>query len=136
MDPFPAYDPLFESPWLKWAQAIIHAQTLERELASWQGTGGNPVISYRAEYQPHRHGFAIIVEELEPIPVRWQLLLGDIAVNYRAALDHLAWALVSRGRTPPDRLTAAQASAVYFPISYSRSQFNAEIRKPPKCSSL
>lgn len=38
-------------------------------------------------------------------------MLGDIANDYRSAIDHLAWALVSRGRTPPALLTDDQFSS-------------------------
>jgi hypothetical protein len=87
-----AYDPLFESAWLKWGQAIVHSQTLKRDIETRADDGNaDPVGAFRTEYQPKRHGFAIIIEEVMPIPVRWRLLLGDIANNYRAALDHLAW---------------------------------------------
>jgi len=67
--------------------------------------------------------------------MRWRLLLGDIASDYRASLDHLAWALVSRGRTPPGKLTPSQENAVYFVIAEERSVFNAETRDPPKPTS-
>jgi hypothetical protein len=130
--PLPPYDPPFESAWLKWAQAIVHAQTLDADVEAWGQLNRNPVRAFRAEYQAKRHGFAIIIEELDPIPARWRLLLGDIANNYRAALDHLAWALVSRGKTPPETgaLSSAQEKAVYFPISQDRPGFNAEVRVP------
>jgi hypothetical protein len=127
------YDSLFESAWLKWTQALVHAQALERDIAAWAARGhSDPIRAFRAEYNPKRHGFAILVEDVAPIPVRWRLLLGDIANNYRAALDHLAWALVTRGRTPPgsSKLTRGQEKAVYFPICEDRNVFNAEVRLP------
>lgn len=135
--PLPPYDPLFESAWLKWAQAIVHAQSLDADVESLGQLNRNPVRAFRAEYQAKRHGFAIIIEKLDPVPARWRLLLGDIANNYRAALDHLAWALVSRGKTPPGNgaLSPAQERAVYFPISHDRRGFNAEIRVPAGPSS-
>lgn len=136
--PAATHDPLFDSAWLKWAWAIFHAQTLEHDIAAWSEQNPNPVRAVRADYYPKRHGFALIITEIDPIPVRWQLLLGDIANNYRAALDHLAWALVTRGRTPPDSglLTRAQEKAVYFPLCKDRRVFNAQIRLPPTPKSL
>lgn len=86
------------------------------------------MLASRAEYHPKRHGFAIVAEELAPIPVQWRLLLGDVANNCRASLDHLAWALVCRGRTPPGVLTIEQERAVYFPILQDRRAFNGELR--------
>lgn len=128
-----AVDPLFESAWLKWMQGMLHAETLEADVqARSNDRDADPVRAFRTEYHPKRHGFAIIVEDVAPIPVRWRLLLGDIANNYRAALDHLAWALVSRGRTPPGsgRLTSKQERGIYFPICQDRHEFNAEIEVP------
>jgi hypothetical protein len=125
-------DLIFESAWLKWAQATRHAQTFESLVDAWHASGADPVRAYRMRYQPARHGFAVIVDEVEPIPMLWRAVLGDIANNYRAALDHLAWALVSRGRTPPGSglLTRSQETAVYFPISHTRGDFNAQIKLP------
>jgi hypothetical protein len=126
-----AYDPLFESAWLKWAQAIVHSQTLERDVeARAANADADPIQTVRAQYDAKRHGFSIKVEEIEPIPVHWRLLLGDTANNLRAALDHLAWALVCRGRTPPDKLTAKEERAVYFPIFEDRLKYNAAL---PRC---
>jgi hypothetical protein len=136
--PAATHDPLFDSAWLKWAWAILHAQTLERDIAAWSEQNPNPVRAVRADYYPKRHGFALIITEIDPIPVRWQLMLGDIANNYRAAFDHLAWALVTRGRTPPESglLTSKQEKAVYFPLCEDRRVFNAQIRVPPTPKTL
>jgi hypothetical protein len=130
--PTSVYDSAFESAWLKWAQAIVHAQSLEADIAIWADNDPDPVGAFRTEYHAKRHGFAVVVEDVAPMPVRWRLLLGDIANNYRAALDHLAWTLVGRGRMPPGsgRLTRKQEKAVYFPICEDRESFNAEIRVP------
>lgn len=126
-----AHDSRFDSAWLKWAQAVKHAHALEDDIDAFS-EHHEPLLRSRTEYQAKRHGFAVIVEEVGPTPIRWQLVLGDVANNYRAALDHLAWALVSRGRTPPGsgKLTSGQENAVYFPISEDRHQFNAQIRRP------
>jgi hypothetical protein len=127
-------DPVFESAWLKWAQAIVHAQALEADIADWTQRDPNPVRAFRTEYNAKRHGFAIVVEDVAPVPARWRLLLGDIANNHRASLDHLAWALVSRGKTPPGSglLTEQQEKAVYFPVCNDRIDFNAQIGIPKK----
>jgi hypothetical protein len=121
-------DPLFDSAWFKWAQAIVHAEALQADIEARRGDGATyPVLAFRTEYQPKRHGFAVIIEDVAPIPVRWRLVLGDMASNYRAALDHLAWALVCRGRTPPAELTADAEKAIYFPILQDRTGFNGEL---------
>jgi hypothetical protein len=122
------HDSLFDSAWLKWGQAIGHSQALQRDIETRTRDGdADPVRRFRAEYHPNRHGFAVVIDELAPMPVRWQLQLGDIASNYRASLDHLAWALVCRGRTPPDTLKPRQEKGVYFPIFKDRGEYNSAV---------
>lgn len=104
------HDPLFDSAWLKWGRAIHHATTLQAELAEASASSG-PLVSVRTEYQSRRHGFAVYATEIREAPAEWGLLVGDIAFNYRSALDHLAWALVTRGRRPPDVLSVHQKKA-------------------------
>jgi hypothetical protein len=87
------------------------------------------MLRTRTEYQPKRHGFAVIIGEIEGIPVPWRLLLGDSANNFHAALDHIAWALVCRGSTPPGVLTREQEGRVYFPIFDDRLKYNRSLRK-------
>jgi hypothetical protein len=81
----------------------------------------------RADYQPKRHGFAVIVTDIDPMPPIWGLMLGDIANNLRSALDQLAWAIVTRGRKPPATLSKRQRRQVYFPICKDRDEFNAAL---------
>lgn len=116
-------DPLFDSAWLKWGHAIQHARVLQSQIGEVEITG-DPLLSVRTEYQPHRHGFAVYAGEVRDVPETWGLLVGDIAFNYRCALDHLAWALATRGRMPPNVLTKRQQGLIYFPIATSRQEFN------------
>jgi hypothetical protein len=126
--PSAVYDPLFDSPWLKWTQGLLHAEALKADIERvGHKPDAYPILAYRTEYQSKRHGFSVIAEEIAPIPPRWPLLLGDIANNNRAALDQLAWALVGRGRTPPAKLTKWQENAVYFPIHQDRAEFNGRV---------
>jgi hypothetical protein len=126
-----AHDPLFDSAWAKWAQGVRHVQALQDSIAA--AAQGNPNLSpaleARTEYDAKRHGFIVIVERVEPVPLLWRLMLGDAASNFRACLDHLAWALVLRGRRS-GKLTKGQENAVYFPISQNRADFNAQIVMP------
>jgi hypothetical protein len=48
-------------------------------------------------------------------------LLGNIVHNYRSCLDHIAWAIYKRGRTP-NRGEEAEAK-IYFPVTRSASHF-------------
>jgi hypothetical protein len=126
-------DPLFDSAWAKWAQGVRHAHALGDDIDAFHANRQRaPVLEARTEYDAKRHGFVVTVEKIEPIPALWSLMLGDAANNFHAALDHLAWALVCRGRTPPDRLTPGQEKAVYFPIFEDRSKYNTSLsRKLP-----
>jgi hypothetical protein len=106
-----------------------HAEALEAEIETMRRDGQpQPRFASRAQYEPKRHGFGVRVERIAPTPPGQRLLLGDAANNFRAALDHLAWAIVCRGRTPPEALTKAQQRAVYFPINDDRRQFNGELK--------
>jgi hypothetical protein len=121
-------DPLFESAWLKWGRAVVHAQTLKVDLdAVTSDPDCQPTFTVEAEYQPKRHGFSVIVTDIDPMPPTWGLLIGDIANNLRSALDQTAWAIVTRGRTPPDALSKKAQRKIYFPISDSRAGFNGSL---------
>jgi hypothetical protein len=124
-----AGDPAFASAWLKWGQAVVHAQALNLEVKVFCVAAEEaPLLAHRTEYHPRRHGFAVVVDRvLVPIPVRWGLILGDFANNLRSSLDHLAWALVVRGRSPPDTLTPKQQGNIKFPIMDKRSEYNGEL---------
>lgn len=126
---FPPHDPLFDSAWLKWGQAVVHSQTLEVDVQSWsKDANRDPISTFRTEYHPKRHGIAVITDSiLVPTPRRWGLLLGDIANNHRSTLDQLAWALVTRGAKPPDTLNDWQQRNVYFPISNDRTEFRNKL---------
>ncbi len=122
------HDPLFESAWLKWGRAVVHAQALKADVAATMSdVGSQPTFTVEAEYQPKRHGFSIVVTDIDPTPPTWGLLIGDIANNVRSALDQIAWAIVTRGHTPPDTLSKKARKKIYFPISNSRAGFNGSL---------
>jgi hypothetical protein len=124
------HDPIFDSAWAKWAQGVRHSHALEEHIDAFSADPDRkPILEGRTEYHSKRHGFVIVVGDIEPIPMQWRLMLGDAANNFRAALDHLAWALVSRGRTPPGtgKLKKRQEKAVYFPICEDRRDFNGSL---------
>lgn len=127
------HDPLFDSSWLKWGRACVHAQALQTDLDTFGPDGAlQPTFSVRTEYQPKRHGFAVIITDIDPMPPTWGLILGDVANNLRSALDQLAWAIVTRGKTPPDTLLDEAQRWIYFPICEKPSHFNKVLaRKLP-----
>jgi hypothetical protein len=114
----------FDSAWLKWGWAVVHAQALDQEIAANVSDfqARKPFVA-RTKYDPQRHCVSLYVESVEPPPVRLGLRLGDVANNFRASLDQLAWALVStRGRRP---MGSKEPERIYFPVQASRDAFNA-----------
>jgi hypothetical protein len=124
----------FDSAWLKWGWAVVHAQALEGDITvsvrDFQAR--NPFVA-RTKYEPKRHCVSLYIEGIEPPPSRLGLRLGDVANNFRACLDQLAWALVMRGTTPlPER----EWGAIYFPIAAARTDFNANFTGKGKLRGL
>lgn len=126
-----ASDPLFESAWLKWGQAMRHAEALQADLVAWLAIDGNadPLLGVQTEYHPKRHGFGVYASAVRSTPARWGLVLGDVAHNLRSSLDHLAWALVSRGIRPPSLLSDNEAEKIYFPIAEGKTWFDKSLPK-------
>ena len=117
---------LFDSAWLKWAWAVAEIEILERELEAFAVDGDAQALTTTAiKYHPHRHCFILSVATLPPLPHRLGLRLGDVVHNLRGCLDHLAWALAERGRTPPSYgdLSEGQKRAIAFPICSDRAEF-------------
>lgn len=126
--PATSNDPLFDSAWLKVTHALGHTRALFDDIEAFEkSAGSNPVGSVRAEYDARRHGFAVYPIDVAATPTRWGLVLGDIAHNFRSSLDHLAWALVCRGKTPPDILSHRQRQQIYFPITDKHENFNKQL---------
>lgn len=123
------YDPLFRGAWLKWAHGLGHAQALDADIEAFSFDGHrDPLLGVQADYDPRRHGFSVRATAIAPVPSHWGLMLGDVAHNYRSALDHIAWAVVCRGRKPPTVLTESQQRAIQFPIADARAAFNSSLR--------
>lgn len=120
------HDPLFDSAWLKFGWSIVHAQALQSDIAIH--TGPDPAFSLATpKYDPKLHAFVVSVATMTPIPPTWGLHLGDFVACTRAALDHLAWALVASGKTP--NLSERKLRLIYFPISDTRGDFNDSLRQ-------
>jgi hypothetical protein len=123
-------DDLFDSPWLKWMQGVVNADVLQDNLNELARPGVLQMqLGMTQEYDPKRHCIIIKAGPTDVpriFPIHQGLLLGDIVHNFRACLDHLAWALYKRGRTP--NLARWQEQGVYFPIATTREQFNDCLR--------
>jgi len=118
-------DALFQSAWKKCAWGVAQTYQLEREVqTALDEAETDPPFTTRQEYHPEFHGFSVRIDAIGSIPPRWGLQLGDIVHAFHSSLDHLAWALVSRGKRPPSTLSEAQQRGVYFPICSSNDAFN------------
>jgi hypothetical protein len=93
----------------EWLTSLDITMPMQKRIEPWKD--GGEVITYSMG-QNH----------LEP-PLRIALLVGDALSNYRAALDHLAWQLVTKDGTPP------KPNQVYFPIGLDRLAFAADLRR-------
>ncbi len=123
-----AHNALFDSAWSKWWWAFRHAEAFEADVHRLAGDPNRQqVMTTRTEYHPKRHAFVVLVDSISEFPPEWGLRLGDIAFNYRCALDHLAWAIVSRGKTPPSTLTDRQQRRVFLPITRSSQAFTTAV---------
>lgn len=106
----------FDSAWMKFAWAVRHCTTLEDKVVAWRLNANEQTpFTTTHRYDAKRHGVIFTIDTFTPLPPEWGLYLGDIVHNFRSCLDHIAWALVRRGRTPV--LTPRQENGVYFPIA-------------------
>jgi len=98
-----------------WALKLNRANQLLRELSSeidWYGSAG-PV---RCATEPDRDSpgkYRILVDRIDPVPLKLAALVGDCVQNYRAALDHMVWLLAGTEATQQTE----------FPIFGSRSKY-------------
>jgi hypothetical protein len=114
---------LFDSAWLKWGWAVKHGKALDRHITAWRDEHeGDRLFQTHAHYDAKRHCVIYLIDHIEPMPVEWGLMLGDTLNNLRSSLDHVAWAVVKRGKIP--KLPKGQAEKVYFPFTKSDRQFS------------
>ena len=114
----------FDSAWLKWVQGVSNAQVLLDNMLTLAEQPNLQLESWFGQYyDAKRHCICVIAQVTEPFPRLWGVLLGDVIHNYRSCLDHIAWALYKRGRTPD--LPEWQERLIYFPITSKREIFNA-----------
>lgn len=118
-----ADDPI-GSAWAKYNWASKHLErvhtAIERSLEPKVDA-----VTFKTEIKPHSgHAVGLVrIAKLPELRADCGLALGDVFQNFRAALDHLAWALVGIGSEPrppsPDK--------IYFPMAKSGESFRKKI---------
>jgi hypothetical protein len=97
--------------WPKVIRAEEHLGAVRAEIDFWRE---GDVCTSIGKFESNSE-YVIRVEERIPIPVRLAILIGEVAVNLRSALDHVAFALVSK--YDPDRANDPElARWIYFPV--------------------
>jgi hypothetical protein len=118
-----------ESAYAKLQRAQVHKIELFTSAGAWATSvdgSHKPPIERSDEMLPDGSEvvtYTVTESELKP-PQEFSLILGDVFVNYRAALDHAAWALVSRYGLPS---AAGKQSQIAFPVFTDREQFKAKL---------
>lgn len=99
---------MIDSVAVKLARSMEHIVSLRTESADF--VRDHPV-GYRMEHDDNQpKGWAFYAVSAQ-VPDRFGAIIGDVLTNMRAALDHLAWQVLSATRpTPPAR------EKIYFPI--------------------
>ena len=85
-----------------------HEERLESE--------GKSKVTVGQYYWSRGHCIVILVTKIEPISRRLGAIIGDGLQNLNSALDHIAWELVVRGRTPPKTLSEGRRKKIHFPL--------------------
>ena len=129
-----AYDPAFDDPWLKWRWAVQNADMLDAAIKRRLKGEAEPPFATAQRYHPTLHGFSVYVSSVQPDVEWWGLWLGDVIHAYRSCLDHLAWTLVDRGRTPTRGLSEETQRKISFPSCTSSGWFNRAVQtRLPGC---
>jgi hypothetical protein len=113
--------PSLDGCWAKVARAREHTQRLEALAEGFLKRRPNQVSFDDYSESP----WVIIRAVVEPIPIEFSMVAGDVIHNLRSGLDHLAWQLVLLSGAVPGRHTS-------FPLYTTESEFDSGIRNPPK----
>lgn len=107
--------------WAKVARAREHTYRLELLAEAFLKRRPN---QFRFDHQSEPP-WIIIRVSVEPIPLEFSTIGGDLVQNLRSALDYLVWQLVGLEGGVPGRHTS-------FPILVCEADFDARVRNPSK----
>ncbi len=111
----------FDDAWRKWEWGGSHAKKLKACFPANASTRPYFIPTVESTYDPDTECIVLHITDIGPPPAEWGLRLGDVVANYRASLDHLAWAVVMRGDRA-DSLTDGKMKGVYYPVTIPGSQ--------------
>jgi hypothetical protein len=76
---------------VKFLRARDHLQWLDTELQWLEREQAAHLFATQTD--PYTHDVVIKVERPDPLPLRWQAVVGDCLQNFRHSLDHVVWRL-------------------------------------------
>lgn len=125
---------LLTSARVKFGRAQRHRNELMTAALDWLQVFEQLPVPIEKRTEPWQDGEVVtysVAKAQHVPPLEIAGILGDALNDYRAALDHLAWQLVSAAGPP------RKAGQIYFPVAKTSTQFEEdESRMVPGVSSL
>jgi hypothetical protein len=124
-----------QSAYVKLRRANLHAGIARREARRFFKRQTDPVFVIKPDGEQSDRlevgdvfRCKLVVETGWPdLPESFAARFGDAIHNYRSALDHVAWQLVSHGLRPPSTLSERQKRRVVFPAYAEETTFRDRI---------
>lgn len=123
-----------QSAYIKLRRANLHAGIARREARRFFSRQTDPSFRIEPHGEPSNFqvgdmfGCKLVVAIGWPdLPESFAARFGDAIHNYRSALDHVAWQLVSHGLRPPSTLTERGRRSIVFPAYTDESTFRDRI---------
>jgi hypothetical protein len=120
-----AVDPM-GSAWAKYHWASKHMKAVEGALMrSLDPDGHSVTLNIKVEERLASADAVVRIETMPTLRTEIGLSLGDVFQNFRAALDHLAWALVKLGSDPRPE----HPEWIYFPMARNAGSLRANLHR-------
>jgi hypothetical protein len=123
---------LLAEPREKLRRAEHHCDDLREKIDQWVASRSQTPLPFTGAFENAQSRFVYRIGDfVRDLPADWPLIIGDALTNYRAALDYLAWGLVSiRPNPEPIR----RENKIQFPLIWNwaegktgRDRFAAEV---------
>jgi hypothetical protein len=123
-----------QSARIKLKRANLHAGTSRREAQRFFDRQTDPILDIKpyGEQSNFEIGSVFKVQLMvitgwPDLPDSFSARFGDAIHNYRSALDHVAWRLVTRGQSPPSTLSERRQRWINFPAYAEETRFDGRI---------